>query len=62
MNDLKTELSRNFLGFVLLLCGIGLVHLGAHAHIDKEEDSGFAFIGMAGLALQVKHQKQDPKE
>lgn len=62
MNDWRKEMSRNYLGFVLLACGVGLVHLGALAHIDKEKDAGFAFIGMAGLALQVRHPQQDPKE
>jgi hypothetical protein len=57
---MRDELTRNFLGFVLLVIGVGLVLLGAHSRIDKLSDAGFGFIGMAGLALQVKH--PDPKD
>lgn len=54
------ELKRNFLGFVLLATGVGLVLLGSHTQIAKLGDAGFGFIGMAGLALQVK--TQSPKD
>jgi hypothetical protein len=50
---MRDELRRNFLGFVLLLAGVGLVLLGARAQINKLSDAGFGFIGMAALALQV---------
>jgi hypothetical protein len=58
---MRDELKRNFLGFVLLAIGVGLVLLGAHVRIDKLADAGFGFIGMAGLALQVK-QPETPKD
>ena len=58
---MKEEITRNFLGFALLAIGVGLVHLGAHARIDKEMDAGLGFIGMAGLALQVRR-AEAPKE
>jgi hypothetical protein len=58
---MREELSRNFLGFVLLAAGVGLVLLGAHAQITKLSDAGFGFIGMAGLALQATpHTPKDP--
>lgn len=57
---MQDELKRNFLGFVLLAIGVGLVLLGTHARIDKLADAGFGFIGMAGLALQVRAPR-DPK-
>lgn len=54
------ELKRNFLGFVLLAVGVGLVLLGARTQISKLADAGVGFIGMAGLALQVRrHDAQD---
>lgn len=59
---MRDELKRNFLGLLLLGIGVGLVHLGAHSAIAKEQDAGFAFIGMAGLALQVKPSAKDPNE
>jgi hypothetical protein len=54
------ELKRNFLGFVLLAAGVGLVLLGAHVQIGKLSDVGFGFTGMAALALQVT--PRSPKE
>jgi hypothetical protein len=54
------ELRRNFLGFVLLLAGVGLVLLGTRTQINRLSDAGEGFIGMAGLALQVK--LQGPKD
>jgi hypothetical protein len=54
------ELRRNFLGFVLLLAGVGLVLLGTRVQISRLSDAGVGFIGMAGLALQVK--LQGPKD
>ena len=50
---MSDELRRNFLGFVLLITGVGLVLLGARERIEKLQDAGFGFIGMAALALQV---------
>jgi hypothetical protein len=58
---MKDEIRRNFLGFVLLAVGLCVVHMGHHTHIDKEEDAGFGFIGMAALALQVRR-AEAPKE
>jgi hypothetical protein len=58
---MREEIRRNFLGFALLLIGVGLLHLGAHCHLDKEMDAGLGFIGMAGLALQVRR-AEAPKE
>ena len=57
------ELRRNFLGFVLLLAGVGMILLGTRTQITKLADAGFSFLYMAGLALQVKLQgpKDQPK-
>jgi hypothetical protein len=55
---MRDELRRNFLGFVLLVAGVGMVLLGARVQINKLSDAGFGFIGMAGLALQVTPPKQ----
>jgi len=57
---MRDELKRNFLGLLLLVVGVGLVLLGARVAIAKLSDAGFAFIGMAGLALQVT--PRGPKE
>ena len=57
---MRDELRRNFLGFVLLFAGVGLVMLGARARIGKLSDAGFGFIGMAGLALQVTAKEVAP--
>jgi hypothetical protein len=57
---MRDELKRNFLGFLLLVSGVGLVMLGAHAQIPKLADAGFGFIGMSALALQVT--PQNPKD
>jgi hypothetical protein len=56
----REELRRNFLGFLLLATGVGLVMLGTHTLVPKLSDAGFGIIGMAGLALQVK--PVEPKE
>ena len=53
--SLKAEIVRNFLGFALLGIGVLLVHLGTHFGISKEADAGIGFLGMAGLALSVRH-------
>ncbi len=52
---------KNGLGFALLGIGLAVVLLGHYTHIDKLADAGFGFLGMAGLALQVKH-AADPKD
>lgn len=62
MNDLKTELVRNLVGFVVILAGVSVVGLGAHFHIDKEVDAGLAFFPAALLALQVKRGDASPKD
>jgi hypothetical protein len=57
---MKDELTRNFLGLLLLAIGVGLVLAGSHAQIAKLADSGYVFIGMAALALQVKPSPKEP--
>jgi hypothetical protein len=54
---MRDELKRNFLGFLLLVVGVCLVELGTRGAIPKLADSGFVFIGMAALALQVIHRE-----
>lgn len=54
MNDLKTELTRNATGYVLLLIAVVLILLGAHTGIAQLSASGTALLAAAMLALQAK--------
>jgi len=66
MNDLRTELIRNLVGFFLVGVGITVIVLGAHWHMDVLITLGTAtLIPAALLSLQSKHtppsDPNDPK-
>lgn len=54
MRDLIAELTRNIVGFFLVLMGVAVIGLGAHYHIDKEVEVGATLVSAALLAFQSK--------
>jgi hypothetical protein len=61
MNDLKTELTRNLVGFFLVLTGIVVIVLGAHWHMNDLVVLGSStLIPSALLALQSKRTPDHP--
>ncbi len=54
MNAFIAELVRNTTGYFLVLVGVSIIGIGAHAKIDKLVDTGGLLVSASLLAFQAK--------
>jgi hypothetical protein len=55
MNSFVSELTRNTVGFFLVIVGLAAMAFGAHIHTDMMIDAGKGLVSAALLAFQSKH-------